>query len=116
MKWIYPATVLDSLTSGLFSSRTGILQALLDRPCGLLAAHTQPVLSLPEKNFRPLFSLLRLMLLGDEIAYQKTDCYRAQKNYEEIIFQMLFPTAHCARNLALFSIARMSSGGEFLIS
>jgi hypothetical protein len=56
------------------------------------------------------------MLLDDEIARQKTDCYGAQKNYEEIIFQLLFPTAHCARYLILFSIARLSSGREFLIS
>src|ERR1700681_1294548 len=68
MTWLKLTTILDSLTGGLFNGRTGVLQALLHRARGLPGPFTQPVLGLPEKNLRPLFSLLRFLLLGDEIA------------------------------------------------
>lgn len=99
MKRIQSATVPGSLSGGFFSGRTGILQTLLDGACALPAAFSEPVSGLPEKNLCPLFPLLRLLLLADEIARQKTDNDGAQKDYEPIVLQILFPAAHSTRRL-----------------
>ena len=107
-------TVLRSLSGGLLSSRTGVLQALLHRVGGLPAAVSEPVFGLTEKNLSPLITLPCLLLLGDEIASQKADCYSDQKDYEQIVFQILVPGAHCAAYLIFMSIAWMIFGENFL--
>jgi hypothetical protein len=82
------------------------------RPCS-----TEPAVSLPRSvsqflTWRKRISahgsrFLCLLLLRDEIAQQKADCYRAQKDYEQIIFQVLFPTVHRARYVIFTRSARM---------
>jgi hypothetical protein len=69
---------------------------------------------LPCQNLSPLITLPCLLLLGDEIASQKADCYSDQKDYEQIVFQILVPSAHYAGYLISMSIARMIFGRELL--
>jgi len=67
---------------------------------------------LPKKNLCPLFSLLCLLLLGDEIAQKEADCYRAKKDWKLIGFQIRFPTADFARHFILMSIGLVISGRD----
>jgi len=64
-KWIQSTPVFSTSATELLSRRTGGFKAFLYRSRRSSAALTQPIFHLAEKNLRPLFPLLSLMVPGD---------------------------------------------------